>query len=137
MRRTRLGLTTAALAAFGLALAGAGPAAASGGLLPHPGPDGLVWAEEFRGDGGLVSGGANTGLPTVLTVACEGGGSLRATMESQQAQVADFTVDCPAGSTGLGSVTMDPGIVRGSFSVGIDASSPEIRWSLAVAQPES
>ena len=36
------------------------------------------------------------GLPTVLTVACEGGGSVAVTMESQQVRVAEFEVACPA-----------------------------------------
>ncbi|MGC9543693.1 hypothetical protein [Streptomyces sp. UG1] len=45
----------------------------SGGvLLPHPGPEGLVWVEEWTGDGGVASDGAWEKLPTVLTVACEG-----------------------------------------------------------------
>ncbi|MFE7131564.1 hypothetical protein ACFVIM_11935 [Streptomyces sp. NPDC057638] len=131
---------TVAVLALGLAATGALPATAAGnasGLLPHPGPDGLVWVEEAWGDGGLVSGGAYGYLPIVFTVACEGGGSLVATMESQGAYVATFTVDCPAGSVGVGSVTLDPGIVRpGSFTLGIDASAQRIRWGLAVTQPE-
>ncbi|GFH39445.1 hypothetical protein [Streptomyces pacificus] len=117
--------------------AGVGPAAAtSGGLLPHPGPEGLVWVEEMTGDGGVVSGGAREGLPTVLTVACEGGGSVRATMK-QESQVAAFTVRCPVGSGGVDSVAMDAGVVKaGSFTVGIDASDEGIRWALTVTQPE-
>ncbi|MFD7636235.1 hypothetical protein ACFV8G_22350, partial [Streptomyces sp. NPDC059873] len=71
------------------------------------------------------------------TVACEGGGSVVVTMESQQLRVAEFAVDCPAGSAGVGSVTMDAGVVRpGSFTVGIDASQDSIRWALTVTQPE-
>ncbi|WP_234328321.1 hypothetical protein [Streptomyces sp. NRRL S-37] len=59
------------------------------------------------------------------------------TMESQQARVAEFTVDCSASSTGVGSVTMDAGVVKsGSFTVGIDASHESIRWALTVTQPE-
>ncbi|WP_411113864.1 hypothetical protein [Streptomyces sp. 029-5] len=130
-------VTAAMVAAFGLTGAGVVPAAAAGGLLPHPGPEGLVWVEEMTGDGGVASGGAWEGLPTVLTVACEGGGSVVVTMDSQQLRVAEFTVDCPAGSAGVGSVTMDAGVVqRGSFTVGIDASQESIRWALTVTQPE-
>ncbi|MFI8194853.1 hypothetical protein ACIF8T_40225 [Streptomyces sp. NPDC085946] len=93
--------------------------------------------EEWTGDGGVASGGAWEGLSTVLTVVCEGGGSVVVTMESQQTRVAEFTVDCPAGSAGVGSVTMDPGVVqRGSFTVGVDASDDSIRWALTVTQPE-
>ncbi|MEU6988374.1 hypothetical protein ABZ946_33975 [Streptomyces sp. NPDC046324] len=134
MRKT---VTTAMLMACGLTGIGAGPsAAAAGGLLPHPGPEGLVWVEEMTGDGGVASGGAWEGLPTVLTVACEGDGSVRVTMQ-QQSQIADFTVHCPAGSAGVASVTMDAGVVTaGSFTVGIDASDEGIRWALTVTQPE-
>lgn len=127
-----------ALAACGLTGLGASPAAASTDvLLPHPGPEGLVWVPEHTGDGGVASGGAWDRLPTVLTVACEGGGDVRVTM-SQDTEIAAFSVDCPAGEAGVGSVTMDPGVVRfGSFTIGVDASADNIRWALTVTQPES
>ncbi|KMS69279.1 hypothetical protein ACM01_35730 [Streptomyces viridochromogenes] len=127
-----------ALAACGLTGLGAAPAAASTDvLLPHPGPEGLVWVPEQTGDGGVASGGAWDRLPTVLTVACEGGGDVRVTM-SQETEIAAFSVDCPADGAGVGSVTMDPGVVRpGSFSIGVDASADNIRWALTVTQPES
>ncbi|MDL5199294.1 hypothetical protein [Streptomyces sp. ALI-76-A] len=141
MRRTSKTLAAMALttlATSGVTAAGAGPAAASAEvLLPHPGPDGLVWVEEWTGDGGVASGGAWSGLPTVLTVACEGGGTVRVTMESQRTEVAAFSVDCPAGAAGVGSVTMEAGVVRpGSFSVRVDASAESVRWALTVTQPE-
>ncbi|MFF7178191.1 hypothetical protein [Streptomyces sp. NPDC008121] len=92
---------------------------------------------ERTGDGGVVSAGAWDGLPTVLTVACEGGGDVRVTMESQGTEVAAFSVDCPAGTAGTGSVTMDAGVVRsGSFAIGVDASTEDVRWALTVTQPE-
>ncbi|MEU2389005.1 hypothetical protein ABZ606_30845 [Streptomyces sp. NPDC012461] len=127
-----------ALAAAAATTATTVPAAAAGdALLPHPGPDGLVWVPEWTGDGGVASGGAWDRLPTVLTVACEGGGSVAVSMDSQQVRVADFSVDCPAGGVGVGTVTMDPGVVKpGSFSIGVDASNHSIRWSLTVTQPE-
>lgn len=138
MRRTSLALAVTALVAGALTGVAAGPAAASTDvLLPHPGPDGLLWVEEQTGDGGAVSGGAWEGLPTVLTVACEGGGDVRVTM-SQETEVAAFSVDCPTGKAGVGSVTMDPGVVRfGSFTIAVDASADDIRWALTVTQPES
>jgi hypothetical protein len=138
MRRTKKALAVTAVAMSGLMAAAAGPAtAAADPLLPHPGPEGLVWVEERAGDGGLVSGGAWDQLPTVLTVACEGGGTVRVTMQSEQAEVAAFSVDCPAGTAGVGSVTMEAGVVRpGSFSVAVDASTESIRWALTVTQPE-
>jgi hypothetical protein len=138
MMRVRKTMAVALLAACGMTAVSVVPAAAAatGGLLPHPGPDGVLWVEEMAGDGGAVSGGAWEGLPTVLTAACEGGGSIDVTM-AQQTQVAAFTVDCPVGDAGVGSVTMDPGVVKpGSFVVGVDASSDGIRWSLTVTQPE-
>ncbi len=95
-----------------------------------------MWVEENTGDGGVASGGAWKGLPTVLTVACEGGGSVAATMESQQGPVADFTLVCPAGEAGVKSVTLPAGTVAGSFTVGIDTSTQNIRWALTVTQPE-
>ncbi|MFJ2774256.1 hypothetical protein [Streptomyces sp. NPDC087300] len=93
--------------------------------------------EEQTRDGGVVSAGAWKGLPTVLTVACEGGGSAAVTMESQQIQVAEFTVDCPAGEAGRESVTLTPGAVEVSFTVGINTSTQNIRWALTVTQPEN
>ncbi|MFI1386003.1 hypothetical protein [Embleya sp. NPDC020886] len=137
MSRVRKTVPAAMLAALALSGMGATPATAIGGLLPHPGPDGLVWVEESTGDGGVVSGGASEQLPTILTVACEGGGSVAVTMHSRDAEVAAFTVDCPAGAIGMNSATMDPGIVRsGSFTVGVDASAQALRWALTVTQPE-
>ncbi|GGQ35569.1 hypothetical protein GCM10010233_61770 [Streptomyces pseudogriseolus] len=92
------------------AVGAAAPAAASDDtLLPHPGPEGLVWVPEWTGDGGVASGGAWDELPTVLTVACRGGGSVAFSMDSQQGRVADFSVDCPADRVSVGWVTMDPG----------------------------
>ncbi|MDQ0578886.1 hypothetical protein [Streptomyces rishiriensis] len=138
MNRAGKALVMTALAAGALTGAGTAPAAAAGDpLLPHPGPDGLVWVPEWTGDGGVASGGAWEGLPTVLTVACEGGGDVRVTMRSQGAEVAAFPVDCPAGGAGTGSVAMAAGVVRaGSFTIGVDASADDIRWSLTVTQPE-
>ncbi|MED7951028.1 hypothetical protein PUR56_19945 [Streptomyces sp. BE303] len=135
MRRARVLTVLAVLAAC--AVTGAGPAAAADDvLLPHPGPDGLVWVPDQVGDGGFVSGGAWSTLPTVLTVACEGGGSVQVTMESQGVQTASLTVDCPVGTAGVGSATMAPGVVLGSFYVGVDASGDTIRWAATVTQPE-
>ncbi|WP_267242479.1 hypothetical protein [Streptomyces sp. PR69] len=138
MKRRGKALAWAALAAIGMTGATAWPAAASADvLLPHPGPDGLVWVKEHTGDGGVASGGAWDGLPTVLTVACEGGGSVAVTMESQSADVAALSVDCPDGAVGKGTVTMDVGVVRpGSFTVTVDASTETLRWALTVTQPE-
>ncbi|MER7521039.1 hypothetical protein [Streptomyces sp. NPDC126499] len=137
MRRTRAGLATATAAFLGLGATGTATAAAGDVLLPHPGPDGLVWVEEQWGDGGVASGGAHGGLPTVLTVACEGGGTLRVTMRSQETEVADFAVTCPTDTPARGSVTMPPGVVRpGSFTIGVDASSQDVRWAMTVTQPE-
>ncbi|MGW7431461.1 hypothetical protein ACWGIN_18190 [Streptomyces sp. NPDC054861] len=138
MTRWKKAAATTALMVVGLTGTAAGPAVASAGvLLPHPGPEGLVWVPERTGDGGVVSAGAWDSLPTVLTVACEGGGDVRVTMESQGTEVAAFSVDCPAGTAGTGSVTMDAGVVRsGSFAIGVDASTEDVRWALTVTQPE-
>ncbi|MGW2355201.1 hypothetical protein [Actinacidiphila glaucinigra] len=56
---------------------------------------------------------------------------------AQETQLAEFTVDCPAGTPGVGSVTMDAGVVHfGSFTAGVEASDENIRWALTVTQPE-
>ncbi|WP_413754724.1 hypothetical protein [Streptomyces sp. MMBL 11-3] len=138
MNQTRKALLVTAMTVCALTGGTVGPAAAvTGPLLPHPGPDGLVWVEEQTGDGGVASGGAWDRLPTVLTVACEGGGDVQVTMQSQGTEVAAFSVNCPTGAAGTGSVTMDAGIVRpGSFTISVDATSQNIRWSLTVTQPE-
>ncbi|MFJ9669078.1 hypothetical protein ACIRPP_31485 [Streptomyces sp. NPDC101219] len=136
MRVRRMAAITLAAAAATTAMA-VPAAGAEDVLLPHPGPEGLVWVPERTGDGGVASGGAWDRLPTVLTVACEGGGSVAVSMDSQQERVADFSVDCPADGVGVGAVTMDPGVVKqGSFTIGVDASNDSIRWSLTVTQPE-
>ena len=152
MRLRKPARTTSALAlGFTLAVATTGPAAgaaraeirqstataAGDPLLPHPGPEGLIWVPEMIGDGGFVSGGAWDELPTVLTVACEGGGSVAASLTQSGTEVAAFTVECPTGSAGIGSQEMAPGaVVFGSFAVSIDASSDAIRWSATVVQSE-
>ncbi|MGW2990082.1 hypothetical protein [Streptomyces goshikiensis] len=136
-KKTAALTTLAALVAAGLA--GAGPAAAAdGGMLPHPGPDGLVWVDEFRGDGGVASGGASIDLPIVLTVACDGGGDVRVTMDSKGTIVAAFDVECPAsGGAGVGTASMAAGVVRpGDFTIVVDTSTRTTRWSLTVTQPE-
>lgn len=139
MRRAGRVAGAAVAAACGAAtlMATAPAVAAADVLLPHPGPDGLVWVPEWTGDGGVASGGASSRLPTVLTVACEGGGSLDVFMESQQHKVAGFSVNCPVGSPGVGVAAMDAGVVQpGSFTVGVDASDESVRWALTVTQPE-
>ncbi|MFB6894122.1 hypothetical protein ACFCX4_32980 [Kitasatospora sp. NPDC056327] len=135
MKRTRA-LAVAGLLAVCVA-AGAGPAAAADEeLLPHPGPDGLVWVPVWTGPGGVASAGAWGTLPTVVTVACAGGGTADVTLHSAAGLAAAFTVDCPVGATGTGSAAVAPGVVEGAFDVGVRTSSGTIRWGLTVVQPE-
>ncbi|MER5710447.1 hypothetical protein [Streptomyces sp. NPDC002122] len=138
MMRIRAVLATTAAVFLAWGASGvANAATADAALLPHPGPDGLVWVEEAWGDGGVASGGAYEGLPTVLTVACDGGGTVSVTMDSQRTEVAAFTVDCPRGEPGRGSVSIPAGVVRpGSFTIGVETSSETVRWALTVTQPE-
>ncbi|MGI5471646.1 hypothetical protein [Streptomyces sp. CA-132043] len=132
MRRVsgrRLAAGAAVLAAA--AVAAAGPArAADGPLLPHPGPDGLVWVPERTGDGGAASGGATDRQPMTVTVACQGGGTAEVSLQGTHL----FTVDCPADAPGRGSASV-PGF-RGSWYVGVDTSVDTTRWSLTVTQPD-
>ncbi|MPY40273.1 hypothetical protein FNH04_10215 [Streptomyces phyllanthi] len=94
----------------------------------------MLWVPEGTGDGGAVSGGLNSRFPTVVTVACQGGGDVVVTFDAGAEHVS-FPVDCPVDEPGQGAVTIEPGL-SGSFVVGVDASADTIRWSLTVVQPE-
>ncbi|UQA91887.1 hypothetical protein [Streptomyces halobius] len=119
-------------------MGGSAQAASGDVLLPHPGPDGLVWVQERTGDGGVATGGADGNKPLAVTVACEGGGKVVATVVPGNAvdpRPVSFTVDCPADSPGQATKVIDAGM-QGSFSVQIDASTPTIRWALTATQEE-
>ncbi|MCX5196723.1 hypothetical protein OOK31_22990 [Streptomyces sp. NBC_00249] len=137
MKHTR-GLTVAALGAALAMTVGAGQAAAAEELLPHPGPDGLIWVPEVTGSSGFVSGGLWSRLDTFTTFACEGGGSIEVTFHLDNhpdRDPAPFTLNCPAGSPAAVTVPLGTGLT-GGFGATVTTSSPSIRWAATVTQPE-
>ncbi|MFJ8041258.1 hypothetical protein ACIRBX_12210 [Kitasatospora sp. NPDC096147] len=114
----------------------------TGEVLPYPGPDGLIWIADWIGDGGAVTGGANpSGPPVTVKVGCQGGaaaGSVRVTFTAQYGDPAPttFTVDCPEGSTGIGTALVT-GEQGRSFQIGVEASAPDLHWGLTVTQPDA
>ncbi|MFF0298848.1 hypothetical protein ACFYST_35765 [Kitasatospora sp. NPDC004614] len=151
MKRT----TFAWVAAVAALVVAAGPAAAgqdgepdhgmpgTGEILPHPGPDGLIWIPDWIGNGGAVTGGASpNGLPVVVTVGCQGGsdgaGEVRVTYRPEYGDTTPvkFTVPCPADTVGRGSAVVTAEQGR-AFYVGVLTSAPDVHWGLTVAQPES
>ncbi|MEV6950495.1 hypothetical protein [Streptomyces sp. NPDC051183] len=141
MKLVRVAALAAATVAMTAALAGGGGVAQAsdgGNLLPHPGPDGVVWLPERTGSGGVVGSGLNRHLDTGLTVACEGGGSIEVTFEAPnlpEYTPVTFALDCPAGTPAERTVQLGSGL-SGSFGVQVAASDPGIRWGLVLAQPE-
>lgn len=122
----------AALTATITAVAGLAHADTSDELLPHPGPEGVLWIPSMTGDNAAVSSGLDGRKPTTVTVACLGGGELTVTVEPASVS---FPVTCPADTVTTEARTIDAGM-SGSFSVAIDTSAPTIRWGLTVTQPD-
>ncbi|MEU6861839.1 hypothetical protein ABZ924_00975 [Streptomyces sp. NPDC046876] len=137
--RTAVTAAAAAVAAMALTLtAGAGQAAAQEELLPHPGPDGLIWVPEMTGSSGFVSGGLAPSLDTYTTFACEGGGSITVSFtldEHPDRNPAPFTLDCPADGPSRITVPLGTGL-HGGFAAGVTTSTPTLRWAATVVQPE-
>ncbi|MFF7077363.1 hypothetical protein [Streptomyces lavendulae] len=135
---TRKAVALAAAAAALALTAGTGQASATEALLPHPGPDGLIWIPEITGSSGFVSGGLNSGLDTFTTFACEGGGTIEVSFRLGNHPDRDpspFTLACPTGTPATITVPLGPGL-SGGFGATVTASSPSIRWGAVVVQPE-
>ncbi|MEU7555903.1 hypothetical protein AB0B01_26835 [Streptomyces sp. NPDC044571] len=117
--------------------AGPAQAAAEGELVGYPGPDGVLWIPEWTGSGGFVSGGLNAHLDTLITVACEGGGSIEVTfrLDEEPEARAPFSLTCPTGTPATVTVPLGTGL-HGGFGAAVTTSSPSIRWGTAVIQPE-
>ncbi|MFD7645205.1 hypothetical protein ACFV4P_31645 [Kitasatospora sp. NPDC059795] len=156
MKRTTFARTaalTAALAAVTGAAVAVGPAFAgqsgsaehgtpgTGQILPHPGPDGVLWIPDWIGDGGAVTVAGNS-MPATVTVGCRGGSGsagevqVRFTPSYGDLTPVEFTVACPADTVGLGSVVVAAETSR-SFQVGVTASAPDVHWGLTVTQPDA
>ncbi|QKW18524.1 hypothetical protein HUT16_05100 [Kitasatospora sp. NA04385] len=111
----------------------------TGEILPHPGPDGLLWIGDWIGNGGAASGGASpSGQPVTVTLACRGDLPAKAKVVFSTASddPVEFTVTCPPGATGTGSTTVRAA-QAGSFEVGVTTSDPGLHWGLTVTQPDS
>ena len=115
----------------------------TGQILPHPGPDGLIWIPDWIGNGGAVTGGGSaSGPPATVTVGCQGGsggaGEVHVLFRSEYGgpTPVEFTVACPADSIGIGSVVV-PGEQSRNFYVGVTTSAPDVHWGLAVTQPDA
>ncbi|MGW7098768.1 hypothetical protein [Streptomyces sp. NPDC054883] len=130
-------LATVAMASVLALPAGAAQAAADDELVGYPGPDGLIWVPAQTGSGGFVSGGLYAGLDTLITVGCEGGGSIQVTfrVDEEPEARAPFSVDCPSGTPARVTVPLGTGL-HGGFGAVVTTSSPSIRWGAAVIQPE-
>ncbi|MFD9336946.1 hypothetical protein ACFWBF_21475 [Streptomyces sp. NPDC060028] len=141
MKYARAAAMAAASVAMTAALAGGwgvAQAADDTALVPHPGPDGVVWVPEQTGSGGVVSSGLNSRLDTRITVACQGGGSIEVTFEAHnlpEYTPVTFALGCPTDTPAERTVELGAGL-SGSFGVQVSATDPGIRWGLAVAQPE-
>ncbi|MEU3313994.1 hypothetical protein ABZ716_08955 [Streptomyces sp. NPDC006687] len=135
-RRTALAL---ALTTAALTLAtGTAQAADPTELLPHPGPDGLIWVPEVTGSSGFVSGGLSPNLDTYTTFACEGGGSMVVSFtldETPDRNPAPFTLTCPTDTPARITVPLGTGL-HGGFGAMVTTSTPTLRWAAVVVQPE-
>ncbi|WP_354644654.1 hypothetical protein [Kitasatospora camelliae] len=146
LRKTGIGMAVVAAVLAAGVTAGAPAVAegeptggpAEGEVLPHPGPDGLIWIPAWVGHGGAVTGGASPDRSFTLTVACQGIGSVEVTFTAQYGDTSPvtFQVDCTAtGAPGVGSRVLD-GEQGRSFGVGVTTSSPAIRWGLTATQAD-
>ncbi|MEU9079817.1 hypothetical protein [Kitasatospora sp. NPDC048538] len=139
MTRNSRRILAATAGALGAVLALAGPAAAvqggmgTGEILPHPGPDGLIWIPDWIGDGGAVSASVNPSQPFTVTVGCRGGGSVQVHVGGLAP--ADFTVRCPVDATGIGSVEI-PARPGRDIEFTVTASDQAIHWGMYATQPE-
>ncbi|MFB6809357.1 hypothetical protein [Streptomyces sp. NPDC056387] len=137
-QRRRTALTLAATATALALAAGTAQAATQGELLPHPGPDGLIWVPEQTGSSGFVSGGLSARLDTYTTFACEGGGSMVVSFtldEHPDRNPAPFTLDCPADIPARITIPLGTGL-HGGFGAVVTTSTPTLRWAATVVQPE-
>jgi hypothetical protein len=137
MKKTATAMISAATLALAL---GAGQASAATGreLLPHPGPDGLIWIPEWTGSSGFVSGGLSPRLDTYTTFACEGGGTISVTFtldEHPDRNPSPFTLTCPADTPAQLTTPLGTAL-HGGFGAQVTTSSPTIRWGATVVQPE-
>ncbi|MGW3073311.1 MULTISPECIES: hypothetical protein [unclassified Kitasatospora] len=138
------GAVGAVLAVAGTAVAepatggGAAPVRAlgqpgTGEILPDPGPEALLWIPDWIGDGGAVTASVNPSLPFTFTLGCRGGGSVDVHIGGEAP--ADFTVQCPTDSTGIGSVEV-PARPGRDLLFTAHTSDPSIHWGMHAVQAD-
>ncbi|MFJ9610170.1 hypothetical protein ACIRS1_27895 [Kitasatospora sp. NPDC101176] len=149
MKRTKTGTLTTAAGALGVALAFAGTASAqpadpvpasdepfghagTGRILPPtPDEDTMFSIPDWVGNGSAVTASAIETLPISVTVGCQGGGSVQVHVGG--AAPADFTVQCPVDSVGVGSVEI-PARPGRDFQFTVHTSDPSIHWGINALQ---
>ncbi|MFI2607601.1 hypothetical protein [Kitasatospora sp. NPDC018619] len=105
----------------------------TGEILPHPGPAALLWIPDWIGDGGAVTASVNPSLPFTFTLGCRGGGSAEVHIGGEAP--ADFTVQCPVDSTGLGTVEV-PARPGRDLLFSVHTSDPSIHWGMYALQDD-
>ncbi|MFJ4186690.1 hypothetical protein [Kitasatospora sp. NPDC089509] len=100
-------------------------------LPPTPDEDTMFSIADWVGNGGAVTASAIETLPISVTVGCQGGGSVRVHVGGQAP--ADFTVQCPVGSVGVGSVEI-PARPGRDFQFTVHTSDPSIHWGINALQ---
>ncbi|MER7667655.1 hypothetical protein ABTY61_04205 [Kitasatospora sp. NPDC096128] len=116
---------------------GSGPDTPIGGpgtgriLPPTPDEDTMFSIPDWIGNGGAVTASAIETLPIDITVGCRGGGSVRVRVGGLAP--ADFTVQCPVDSVGVGSVRT-PARPGRDFQFTVHTSDPSIHWGINALQ---
>ncbi|MFJ7243513.1 hypothetical protein ACIQWA_02585 [Kitasatospora sp. NPDC098652] len=116
---------------------GSGPDVPIGGpgtgriLPPTPDEDTMFSIPDWIGNGGAVTASAIESLPIDITVGCQGGGSVQVHVGGLAP--ADFTVQCPVDSVGVGSVQI-PARPGRDFQFTVHTSDPSIHWGINALQ---
>ncbi|AUY53780.1 hypothetical protein [Streptomyces sp. CB01881] len=152
MKRTKTRTLTAAAGVLGVTLAFAGTASAqpadpapasdepfgqpgTGQILPPaPDEDTMFSIPDWIGNGSAVTASVIETLPIAVTVGCQGGGSVQVHVGGLAP--ADFTVQCPVDSVGVGSVDI-PARPGRDFQFTVHTSDPSIHWGINALQIRS
>ncbi|MFJ9774003.1 hypothetical protein ACIRVF_22655 [Kitasatospora sp. NPDC101157] len=148
-KRAKTRTLTAAAGMLGVTLAFAGAASAQAAdrapasdepfghpgtgqiLPPAPDEDTMFSIPDWVGNGSAVTSAAIETLPIAVTVGCQGGGSVQ--VHIGRPAPADFTVECPVDSVGVGSVDI-PAHPGRDFQFTVHTSDPSIHWGINALQ---